>query len=238
MRQGWRREVRLRGPVCHGKDFCFTHWAMDVLSNLVENQACFKGWLLWPPFVVWSGAGGRGLCPIIGEDFESLLKQTRWEVMSPKLRQTLEKWKMWAHIQEPLKNRSRRAHERDWEQAVKEAGGVIGRVAQRLLRSSRTGTWWVDTVTRGAACSEQWEQETNCSGLRRKYSEIKTVLSGSFTVVARNKINVRETEGAEEFCFGKSYRQKRISRIWAKYHQAFYFYGWKHISTWQWVRLS
>ena len=89
----------------------------------------------------------------------------------------------------------------------------MGRVAQRLPRSSRNGTWWVATVTRGAACSEQWGQETNCGGLRSKYSEIKTVLSRSFTVVARNKINVRETEGAEEFCFGKGYRQKRISRI-------------------------
>lgn len=35
------RSQALRGLVCHGKEFYFNHWAIDALSNGVQDQTCF-----------------------------------------------------------------------------------------------------------------------------------------------------------------------------------------------------
>ena len=183
--------------------------------------------------MVWPGVGGRGLCPIIRTFSVSwnTLGERWWvpnqgnaiemEDVNPHARAINEQ-----REENPWK-RLRASSQRSWT--------GMGRVAPGPPRSSRACAWRVAVVTQGAACSERWEPKQTAVGwVRRKKREKLSNLGVSRWWWG----NLRETEGSEEFCSGKSYRSKRRSKTWAKYHPALHFYGWKHIRTWQWVSLS
>lgn len=72
-----------------------------------------------------------------------------------------------------------------------------------LQGGPRISAWSLTTDDpNGATVPKQWQQKTNCSAVRSKYSETKTPPSRSFMVMVKNEINLKETEEAEEFCFG------------------------------------